>query len=78
MAAGVAALVLSENPSLSAQAVEWILRETARDLGPPGHDDDFGWGLPRADAAVDLAGRMIFFDGFETGSIDCWPLGACY
>lgn len=77
MAAGVAALVLSEIPTLSAQAVETILRNSARDLGPVGHDDDFGWGLPRVDAAVVLAADAIFYDGFETGTPECWTVGEC-
>lgn len=72
MAAGVAALVLSENPKLSAQAVEWVLRETADRFGAPGHGLDFGWGLPKADAAVALAADLLFFDGFETGTTECW------
>lgn len=72
MAAGVAALVLSENPTLSAQAVEWVMRETADRFGASGHSLDFGWGLPKADAAVELAAGLLFFDGFETGTTECW------
>lgn len=72
MAAGVAALVLSENPTLSAQAVEWVMRQTADRLGASGHTLDFGWGLPKADAALALAEDLLFFDGFETGTTECW------
>src|SRR5690606_9852523 len=64
--AGVAALVLSENPTLSAQAVEFVLRTTANPLGTSGYSQQFGWGLPKADAAVALAADLLFFDGFET------------
>jgi hypothetical protein len=76
-AAGVAATVLSRNLSLSSQAVEWVLRESALDLGSAGWDGSFGWGLPRMDAAIDLADALIFFDGFETGDAECWDSTAC-
>ncbi|GGC91830.1 hypothetical protein GCM10010994_57020 [Chelatococcus reniformis] len=52
---GVAALLVSERPELSAGAVGEILRRTARDLGSPGRDDDFGAGLSDARAAVAAA-----------------------
>ena len=47
-AAGVAALALSARPSLSSEEVEWLMRDTARDLGAPGFDNDTGWGLVQA------------------------------
>lgn len=50
--AGVAALMLSVNPSLTPSQVETILSSTADDLGPAGLDSDFGWGLVNAGAAV--------------------------
>ena len=50
--AGVAALVLSAVPSLPAWRVKEILEQTARELGPPGKDNDFGAGLIDAFAAV--------------------------
>lgn len=53
--AGVAALVLSVNPSLSAQAVEDILFGSAVDLGSSGYDTTYGWGHVNAHAAVLLA-----------------------
>ncbi|NJL27773.1 MAG: hypothetical protein HC897_07685, partial [Thermoanaerobaculia bacterium] len=77
VAAGVAALILSSNPKLSAYAAEQVLREAAFDLGPAGWDGDFGWGLPCADHAVELAERMIFSDGFETGTTECWGSTSC-
>jgi subtilisin family serine protease len=46
--AGVAALILSVNPDLTAYEVEAILSETAEDLGAPGYDTSFGYG--RVDA----------------------------
>ncbi|MEZ5978338.1 MAG: S8 family serine peptidase [Planctomycetota bacterium] len=51
-AAGVAALVLSADPSLTPSEVEGVLASTATDLGAAGKDDDFGHGLLRAGAAV--------------------------
>ncbi len=47
-AAGVAALVLSENPGLTAAQVEARLSAGCVDLGPPGYDTDYGWGFINA------------------------------
>jgi serine protease len=52
---GIAALMLSANPSLSATQVRHILCETAIDLGVPGPDDEFGHGLVDAFAAIEQA-----------------------
>jgi subtilisin family serine protease len=68
--AGVAALLLSVYPSLSADRVEEILQLSARDLGTPGYDTDFGWGMPDAHRALLIAcpadfntdGAADFFD----------------
>jgi subtilisin family serine protease len=54
---GVAALMLQVQPDLPVPDVERILRETARDLGPPGPDDASGWGLVDPAAAVEAARR---------------------
>ncbi len=57
--AGVAALVLSANPNLSAEDVRLILRETAVETGPVaytnGRNPYFGSGLVNAAAAVRMA-----------------------
>jgi len=53
--AGVAALILSANPSLAAWRVKRILEETARDLETPGRDMRTGSGLIDAFAAVQRA-----------------------
>ncbi|WP_247512345.1 S8 family serine peptidase [Bradyrhizobium sp. 157] len=52
---GVAALMLERNPSLKPGDVRAILTRTARDLGTPGRDDQFGAGEADAFAAVTAA-----------------------
>ena len=55
--AGVVALMLEVNPRLTQARAERILRATARDLGSPGKDTSFGYGLIDARAAVVAARR---------------------
>jgi hypothetical protein len=50
--AGLAALLMSQNPKLTGAQVEKIIRMTARDLGAPGKDDSFGYGLIQPRAAL--------------------------
>jgi len=52
-AAGVAALLLSAQPTLTSAEAEELLYCTATDLGDPGWDEQFGYGLVNAHAAVD-------------------------
>jgi len=49
---GIAALMLQRNPALKPDEVRAILMKTARDLGAPGPDDQFGAGEADAFAAV--------------------------
>jgi subtilisin family serine protease len=49
---GLAALLLERNPALKPDEVRAILTKTARDLGSPGRDDQFGAGEADAFAAV--------------------------
>lgn len=51
---GVAALVWSARPSLSAADVRKLLEDSAKDLGPTGTDISYGHGLVQAKAALDL------------------------
>jgi hypothetical protein len=44
--------MLQRQPTLSPEAVRQILLATARDLGPPGKDAQFGAGLADAYQAV--------------------------
>ncbi len=53
--AGIAALMLSDRPALSVWRVREIMERTARDLGAPGKDNMFGFGLVDAYAAVKMA-----------------------
>jgi serine protease len=50
--AGVASLVWSANPNLTAAQVNQILSNTAIDLASPGYDRDTGHGFVNAEAAV--------------------------
>lgn len=50
---GVAALVWSANPFWTNQQIRAALEVTAEDLGAPGYDTSFGWGLVQAKAALD-------------------------
>ena len=52
---GVAALVLSANPELTAWRVKQILEATATDLPPKGKDPNTGAGLANALKAVQMA-----------------------
>jgi len=56
---GIAALLLERNPKLDAAAIRRILMTTARDLGAPGHDDQFGSGIADAFGAVMSAGPEV-------------------
>ncbi len=55
IAAGVAALVKAANPSLSPAQIRTILQQTAQDIGKPGYDALFNFGLVDATAAVAAA-----------------------
>lgn len=61
VAAGVAALILSVNPSLTAAQVETLMQQTATDRGAPGFDIFYGWGLPNARSALDSIQTLIRF-----------------
>jgi len=57
--AGVAALVWSNFPEKSAVEIRSSLQNTAKDLGLPGRDNSYGYGLVQADQAYLLLGGMI-------------------
>ncbi|MFX1534176.1 MAG: S8 family serine peptidase [Promethearchaeota archaeon] len=55
---GTIALMLSIYPTLTLTEVRNILHQTAIDLGAPGKDDFFGYGLVNTSAAVQMAASM--------------------
>jgi hypothetical protein len=59
LVAGVAALVLSVNPNLSAVQLRSLLEQTADDLGPAGWDPGYGYGRLNAYKAVLAAAAGI-------------------
>lgn len=52
--AGIAALILSKYPNLEPAEVKDILISSCFDLGPPGKDDEYGYGLVNAYAIFDI------------------------
>lgn len=54
---GVAALVLADDPSRSADEVRALMAESARDLGPPDRDDLYGHGM--VDPVAALTGSPV-------------------
>ncbi|HKB15960.1 MAG TPA: S8 family serine peptidase, partial [Planctomycetota bacterium] len=50
-AAGVAALVVSQNPTMTSREIELAMR-AGRDLGAPGYDTTYGWGFVNANSAL--------------------------
>ena len=56
---GVAALMISRSPDIASSEVRATLLSTARDLGPPGRDDQFGAGQVDALSAVSAVATPI-------------------
>ncbi len=52
-ASAVAGLVWAAYPGCSNEEIRQALRASALDLGAPGRDDQYGWGLVQARAALD-------------------------
>jgi hypothetical protein len=50
--AGLAALIASQSPGISPANIERIIRGSARDMGPAGKDDFYGYGLIQPRAAL--------------------------
>jgi len=49
---GVVALMREVNPNIGVDAIKEIIFQTAYDLGDPGEDNDYGWGMVDAYEAV--------------------------
>ncbi len=63
--AGAAALLLSANPSLDADALARALLQSAEDHGVAGPDTDSGFGILAPD-------NVLLVDGFESGDTSAW------
>ncbi len=50
--AGAIALLLSQNPTLTPEQIDYILENTARDLGSPGKDNAYGAGRIQCSLAI--------------------------
>jgi subtilisin family serine protease len=71
-AAGVAALMLAVDSTLTAQQVEDKLRCSTTDLGDPGFDESFGHGMVNAHGALLAAlGFDVDADGVEDSCDNC-------
>jgi len=70
-AAGVAALLLSIDPTLTPEQVEDILLSTAVDKGTPGYNTQYGWGFINAgNAVLSIAGSTCPADVNGDGVVD--------
>ncbi len=59
---GVVALIRQANPNLPVDMVKQIIYDTAYDLGDPGEDNSYGWGMIDAYEAVQLA--LSYLEGY--------------
>ena len=50
--AATAALIMSQSPGISPAAVETLIEHSAKDVGTAGRDDQYGYGLLQAAAAL--------------------------
>jgi subtilisin family serine protease/Tol biopolymer transport system component len=66
IAAGVAALLRSVDPSLTPAEIEQILKSSARDLESAGWDQFTGWGMIRADRALAALAGLAGPEEFHT------------
>jgi hypothetical protein len=70
---GLAGLAFTLQPSLLDNEFQEVLRRTARDVGAPGRDDTFGWGIPDAPS---LLTALLPPRGFVRGVVNAqsWSL----
>lgn len=66
--AGVASLLLSKHPNLTPLQVKYILQQTAKDIGTPGYNMEFGFGLVDPVAALQYDVKKL--PKFNTASDD--------
>jgi subtilisin family serine protease len=67
--AGVVALMRQADPNLDVDSIKQILMRTAVDLGTSGEDNDYGWGIIDAYAAVSAV-MFKHGDADRNGTID--------
>jgi subtilase family protein len=67
-AAGVAALLLQNQPTLTPSDVRTVLESTALDMGAAGVDNDAGFGLVQADVALALFSTSLAIDKTSVNS----------
>lgn len=73
LVAGIVALMLSKNPTLSPAEVKEILRNTADDIDIPGIDDKTGAGRVNAEAAVRATPYYFWIPDIFIEAIRCFP-----
>jgi subtilisin family serine protease len=76
-AAGVAALVWSLMPSKTNAQVREALQKSATDLGAPGRDDSFGYGLVQAKAAYDYLNSPVVKVGLKSLALKSSLVAGC-
>ena len=67
--AGMVALILQANPSLSPAQVKQLLIDTSIDLGAPGKDDYYGYGRIDGAKIIDSQGHVVPEFGFFIGML---------
>ena len=67
--AGLAALLLSQNPNLTVVQLRSLMQTTAADLGDPGRDDYFGYGRIDAYAALEAGAPPVQPDAAASGMV---------
>jgi len=70
---GLAGLAMGLQPSMTDNEFQELVRHTARDVGEPGRDDTFGWGIPDAGALLSYVAPPR---GFVRGAVrgQTWTL----
>ncbi len=58
LASGIAALLIGQNSARTPDDLRRLLQDSAVDLGPPGRDDEFGYGRLDAAAALEAGARQ--------------------